>query len=146
MTQPEIAARVERFKAALHGAGVRVTPQRVEIFREVLSSRDHPDVESIFKSVKRRLPQVSLDTVYRTLWTATDLGLLATLGPREAKLRFDANPAPHHHFVCTRCGAIQDFEAHELDAMPLPERVAALGSVQSTRVEVRGLCARCSPR
>ena len=58
---------IERCKEVLKAAGVRVTHQRLEIFREVASSTAHPDAETVFRGVRDRLPTVSLDTVYRTL-------------------------------------------------------------------------------
>jgi Fur family transcriptional regulator, peroxide stress response regulator len=61
-------------------SGVRLTDQRLEIFREVAASLDHPDAEAVFRAVQPRVPTVSLDTVYRTLWLLTDLGIVTTLG------------------------------------------------------------------
>lgn len=146
MTRSEIDRRVEQFKQASRVAGIKLTHQRLEIFREVASSCDHPDAETVFHGVLRRLPTVSLDTVYRTLWTLTDLGLLTTLGPRREKARFDANLRPHHHFVCLRCGCVRDFESSELDALQVPAAARTLGNVVSTHVELRGLCSTCAAR
>lgn len=144
MIPAEIERQVERFKAALLKAGIRQTHQRLTIYREVLARDDHPDVDSVYQSVRKQLPQISRDTIYRTLWTATDLGLLGTLGPREAKVRFDGNPRPHHHFVCKQCSAIFDFESPELDELRLPMAASALGEIDTATVELRGLCRRCA--
>jgi Fur family transcriptional regulator, peroxide stress response regulator len=132
-----------RFTRAARRAGVKVTPQRLEIFAEVASRTDHPDAEGVFRAVRERLPAVSLDTVYRTLWLLTDLGLITTLGTRRESVRFDAGTSLHHHYVCTACGLTQDFESPALDAIPLPESVAAFGVPARTQVEVLGLCAAC---
>lgn len=143
MARPGFEQRTERMREALRKAGVRLTHQRLEIFREVIGSGEHPDAETVFRGVRRRLPTVSLDTVYRTLWTLTDLGLLSTLGPRRERARFDANLEPHHHFICMRCRRARDFESAELDALRGPESVRAFGSVREIHVELRGLCAEC---
>jgi Fur family peroxide stress response transcriptional regulator len=135
---------LERFTAACRDAGVKLTHQRIEIFREVATSTEHPDAETVFRGVQARVPTVSLDTVYRTLWLLTDLGLLFTLGPRRESVRFDANMAPHHHYVCTRCGLTRDFENDEFDALRVPKDVSDFGSITATHVEVRGLCAACA--
>ena len=116
----EIERRIERFKAAAREAGVKLTHQRLEIFREVASSLEHPDAETVFRCVQARMPTVSLDTVYRTLWMLNDLGLVTTLGPRRESVRFDANLEHHHHYVCVRCGLARDFESAELDALRVP--------------------------
>jgi Fur family transcriptional regulator, peroxide stress response regulator len=141
---PDIELRLEEFKAAARAAGVKVTHQRLEIFRTVAASREHPDAEAVLRAVQPRMPTVSLDTVYRTLWLLTDLGLATTLGLRRESVRFDANLDPHHHYVCLRCGEAMDFESAALDALPIPDSVGQFGSVVSTHVEVRGTCRTCA--
>lgn len=143
---PELRQKLERFRTSCRDAGVKVTHQRLEIFREVATSFSHPDAEAVYRGVRERVPTVSLDTVYRTLWLLNDLGLLTTLGQRRESVRFDANLAPHHHYVCESCGLTRDFESPELDALRVPTGVQGFGSVSATRVEVRGLCASCAAR
>jgi len=120
-----------------------MTPQRLEIFREIAGSRDHPDAEAVYHAVRRRVPTVSPDTVYRTLWMLQDLGLIQTLGARRRSVRFDANLEHHHHFVCTRCGLTRDFLSAAFDALGVPESLRELGTVTATHVEARGLCRDC---
>ena len=139
----EVNRRVENFKAASKKAGVKLTHQRLEIFREVAASLEHPNADTVFRAVQARMPTVSLDTVYRTLWLLNDLGLVTTLGARRESVRFDANLAPHHHYVCVRCGIARDFESVELSALRIPHAVKAVGSVMATHVEIRGICERC---
>ena len=143
VSSDEVAHRVARFKVAARDAGLKLTYQRLEIFREVASSLEHPDAEAVFQAVHTRMTTVSLDTVYRTLWMLNDLGLISTLGSRRESVRFDANPERHHHYVCVRCGKARDLSSAELDALRLPHTVRELGSVLSTRVEVRGICDDC---
>lgn len=140
----EVERRIERFKEAARKAGVRLTLQRLEIFREVAASVDHPSAEAVLKALEPRMPMLSLDTVYRTLWLLNDLGLVSTLGPRRESVRFDANLTPHHHYVCVRCGQARDFESTDLNALRLPRSVAAFGSIDAMHVEVRGVCSRCA--
>jgi Fur family peroxide stress response transcriptional regulator len=136
--------RLDRFRSAATAAGVKLTHQRLEIFREVASSLAHPDAEAVLRSVRRRMPTVSIDTVYRTLWMLNDLGLVTTLGPRRESVRFDANLDHHHHYVCVRCGLARDFDSAELGALRVPASVQELGRVITTQVEVRGVCLRCA--
>ena len=140
----EIERRLEQFKTVSREAGVKLTHQRLEIFREIASSLEHPDAETVFRAVQARMPTVSLDTVYRTLWMLKDLGLITTLGPRRESVRFDANIEHHHHYVCVRCGLARDFESAVLDTLRIPDAVKGLGSVVATHVEVRGLCESCA--
>lgn len=140
----EIKQRLDQFKSIAKQAGVKLTHQRLEIFHAVASSEDHPSAEAVYKVVKATMPTVSLDTVYRTLWLLTDLGLLTTLGPRRDSVRFDANLEQHHHYLCVRCGLVRDFESNELNALRIPNSVHRFGQVVSAHVEVRGVCAKCA--
>jgi Fur family peroxide stress response transcriptional regulator len=144
--QAQLDRRLEQLRSALRGAGVKLTHQRLEIFREVATRLDHPGAEAIFSAVKGRLPTVSLDTVYRTLRLLDELGLITTLGPRREGVRFDPNLDRHHHYVCVRCGLVQDFESPRLAELRVPAVVRGFGSVEGVQVEVRGLCRRCSSK
>ena len=144
--QHKLEQRLERFKTAARAAGAKITQQRLEIFREIASSLEHPDAETIFRKLRERMPTVSLDTVYRTLWMLDDLGLITTLGPRHESVRFDANLDYHHHYICARCGLVRDFQSAGLTPHRIPEAAKRFGSVVSTRVEVRGICVSCAQR
>lgn len=102
-----------RFEQACRDAGVRLTHQRMEIFREVAQAVDHPDAELVYKRVRERT-------------------------------RFDANLTRHHHFVCGNCGSTRDFYSEDLDDIKLPSSAKALGRIETTLVEVRGVCRECA--
>ena len=142
-TPDELKRMLERFGAVIRTAGVKMTPQRREIYRETARTGDHPSLETIYRNVRKKMPGVSLDTVYRTLSLFRELGLVSTLRPLPDRARFDANTAPHHHFVCIRCGLTRDFADPNLDSLKVPSAARALGYVESAHVEVRGLCAVC---
>jgi Fur family peroxide stress response transcriptional regulator len=133
-----------RFEQVCREARVRLTHQRLEIFREVAQTGDHPNAEMIYKRVRERMPTVSLDTVYRNLWLLNDNGLITTLGPSRERARFDANLTRHHHFVCISCGLTRDFCSEEFDDLKLPRSAKAFGRIEATLVEVRGVCRECA--
>lgn len=135
---------MDRFRDVIRGAGVKMTAQRIAIYREAARTADHPNIEEIFKTVRRTMPTVSLDTVYRTLDLFKALGLVSILRPLPDRIRIDANTEPHHHFVCTSCGAIRDFRGPGLDGLKIPEAAGRLGRAQSARLELLGVCADCS--
>jgi Fur family peroxide stress response transcriptional regulator len=134
---------LQHFRAVARQAGVKLTHQRLEIFRELAGTAEHPDAETVFRAVQRRVPTVSLDTVYRTLWMLHDLRLVTTLGLQRDRLRFDSNPERHHHYVCVRCGLVRDFESEALNGLRVPDAARQLGSFVDAHVEVRGLCVKC---
>jgi len=140
----EVERRLGQFKSVSKAAGIKLTHQRLEIFRAVASTVEHPSAEAVYRAVQTTTPTVSLDTVYRTLWLLMDLGLLTTLGPRQDSVRFDANLEHHHHYLCVRCGLVRDFKSDELNALRIPDTVNRFGQVVSAHVEVRGVCARCT--
>jgi Fur family peroxide stress response transcriptional regulator len=142
----EVEQRMEHFETVCRSEGVKLTHQRMEIFREIAQTGDHPDAEQIFQRVRGRMPTVSLDTVYRTLWLLNDLGLVVTLGSSRERTRFDANLNSHHHFVCGKCGFTRDFYSSDLDNITLPDSVDTYGKVEATHVEVRGICRGCADK
>jgi Fur family transcriptional regulator, peroxide stress response regulator len=143
IAKSEIERRLEHFKDVARGAGVKFTHQRLEIFRAVASSVEHPSAEAVYRAVRSSMPTVSMDTVYRTLWLLTDLGLLNILGQRQDSVRFDANLAQHHHYRCVTCGMVRDFESTELDDLPIPDAVNRFGDIARVQVDVQGVCAEC---
>jgi len=138
--------QINRLKEACRNLGVKVTQQRIEIYREVLQTGNHPDAETVLRGVRRRMPTVSLDTVYRTLWWLKDLGLITTLGLSRERARFDGNLSRHHHFVCTRCGLTRDFFSDAFDSLEPPDSVQSIGHAERVQVEIRGLCLKCAQR
>ncbi len=125
---------------ACRSRGLRVTPQRIAVYRAVAGSTAHPAVETIWREVRRVLPAISLDTVYRTLDSLVALGLVGRLGALD-KTRFDGVTAAHDHFICTKCGRITDVAC--VHPGPLPELNAAVGEVRSATLQLWGICRSC---
>jgi Fur family peroxide stress response transcriptional regulator len=139
----EVEKRVHGFSEVCRRYGVKATHQRTEIYRELASTREHPDAETIYTRVRKRIPAISLDTVYRTLRLLEKKGLISRVGSLGEKTRFDANTDRHHHFVCTECGFMGDIYNDEWNAFRAPSDVKAMGIVNSIHVELRGLCKAC---
>jgi Fur family peroxide stress response transcriptional regulator len=130
----DVERRMARFNETCRKSGAKLTHQRMEIFREVAQTGDHPDADKVYQGVRERMPTVSLDTVYRTLWWLKELGLITTLGPTRERTRFDANLERHHHFVCVQCGTTRDFYSDQLDKLTLPESVQTIGHVEKLTI------------
>ena len=146
ISSTEVKQRMTHFEDVCRNSGIKLTHQRIEIFRELAQTGNHPDAEKVYQGVRKRMPTVSLDTVYRTLWMLKDLGLVITLGTAREKTRFDADLSPHHHFVCVRCGLTQDLFCKEFDKIKPPKSVKELGQAETTHVEVRGVCLSCAKK
>ncbi|HLA39205.1 MAG TPA: Fur family transcriptional regulator [Candidatus Glassbacteria bacterium] len=135
--------RLDRFIQAARGAGLKLTHQRLEIFREIAATEEHPDVDTIFKRVRRRVPTISHDTVYRTFGFLEKEGQLDKVSLFSEKARYDSNLDRHHHFVCVKCGLVKDFFSSELDEFKVPAEVTGWGDVDRVYIELRGVCRSC---
>jgi len=144
--ESQLDRRLRVFAQACRDHGLKVTHQRMAVFRALAASTAHPDAETVYRDVRRHVPSISRDTVYRTLATLERHGLAQRVDALTGSIRFDADTTAHHHFICTVCGAIIDFHSPALDALPIPDAVAAIGTVHSAQVQVRGVCAACAAR
>jgi len=143
LSRVEIERRLNSFLDLCRRLGFKATPQRLEIFRQVAQTEEHPEADVICARVRKRMPTVSVDTVYRTLAFLEENGLIRKVSRLHGSVRFDANMQKHHHFVCTKCGGVWDFYSEELDNYPAPSEVAMLGDVASVHAELHGICTAC---
>jgi len=134
---------LEPFIGLCRDAGLRATHQRGEILRELAASREHPDAETVFRLVRRRMPSISFDTVYRTLRTLEIRGLITRVSSTCERALYDANTAPHGHFVCDGCGIVRDVQAPQGTTPSLHDDLCCWGVARAVSVEVRGTCRRC---
>ena len=131
------------FEATCRAHGLKLTHQRMEIYRMLLQSTEHPSAENLHKQLATRLPTLSLDTVYRTLATFEDLGLVKRVETMTSQARFEAVIDQHHHFFCDQCGKLIDFHWHLFDSMGLPESLQKVGRIRNKNVVVHGVCDQC---
>ncbi len=139
----EVERRLKSFLDLCRNRGFKATPQRLEIFRQVAQTDEHPEADVICARVRERMPTVSFDTVYRALAFLEENGLIRRLSRLHGSARFDANVEKHHHFVCMECGGAWDFYSQELDGFSPPPEVATLGDVASVHAELHGICRAC---
>lgn len=131
------------FQDACRAKSLRVTPQRIEIYRELATAVDHPTAEKLHQRLIDRMPTLSLDTVYRTLTTFLELDLINKVETVESQAHFEVAHSLHHHLICEKCKTIIDFEWTQVDEAALPDEVNALGRFEKKNVVVYGLCRSC---
>ena len=125
---------------------LRMTPQRQVILEELRRVRSHPSADEIYAMVRRRLPRISLGTVYRNLEMLSELGEIQKLEAGGALKRFDGNPENHYHIRCTCCGRVVDAPFDVMER--LEERLETTNGylVFGHRLEFQGICPECRER
>jgi len=139
----DIQRLMDHFQATCRAHGLKITHQRLEIYRALLGTDEHPSAESLHGKLSNAMPTLSLDTVYRTLATFEELGLVKRVETLTSQARFEAVIEPHHHFFCDQCGRLIDFSWHSFDRVELPEELQGIGRVKDTNVVVHGTCKDC---
>jgi Fur family transcriptional regulator, peroxide stress response regulator len=138
-----LAERLKAFERACRDAGLRLTHQRREIFRELALAIDHPSAETLHQRLRKKIPTISLDTVYRALATFSSHGLINKIETIESQARFEATGIRHHHLICSKCKEIIDFQWQSIDGASLPEEIRTWGRIDSKNVVVYGVCTKC---
>ena len=128
----------------LEGSGLRCTPQRYAVMAFLMECKRHPTAAEIFLAVNRLDPRSSKATVYNNLRDLVEAGLVREVAVEGRAARFDAKGTRHHHFICDRCGNVEDLEWYEVRqpaSRSLGNRV-----LRECELIFRGLCTKCSPR
>jgi Fur family transcriptional regulator, peroxide stress response regulator len=143
MDPSKLQVQLSRFKAACRAAGLKLTHQRLEIYRELADSPDHPSAEVLHERLTQKMPTLSLDTVYRTLATFNMRGLIHKVETVESQGRFEVIYERHHHLICSRCREIIDFHWPSIDRVTIPKKVRSWGKIGSRNIVVYGVCKKC---
>jgi Fur family transcriptional regulator, peroxide stress response regulator len=134
---------LENLSNRLKEQHISVTPQRLEILKTIVSRYDHPSADNIYQEVRKNLPMISFNTVYKTLETFCQLGLIIKVNPLHEVARYDGNTSPHTHMICTHCHTVQDLHWHWPDEIKLPNPSAMNFKVDCVAVHLFGLCQDC---
>ena len=135
---------VDAIQKSLEGSGLRCTPQRYAVMAFLVGHTGHPTAAEIFKAVNRTDPRCSRATTYNNLRDLVQAGLVREVAVEGRAARFDAKDKRHHHFICDRCGNVEDLKWYDV---PRPA-AGSLGKRILRQYELifRGLCSRCVPR
>jgi Fe2+ or Zn2+ uptake regulation protein len=134
----------EAIKRTLDGKGLRCTPQRYGVMAFLMEQSGHPTAAEIFAAVNRLDPRSTRATTYNNLRDLVQAGLVREVAVEGRAARFDAKGMRHHHFICDRCGNVEDLEWYDV---PRPQS-RSLGKrvLRECELIVRGLCSNCAPR
>ena len=133
----------EAVKRSLEAGGLRCTSQRYAVMAFLMEHNGHPTAAEILEAVNRADPRSSRATTYNNLRDLVQAGLVREVAVEGRAARFDAKGTRHHHFICDRCGSVEDIDWYDV---PGPAS-GSLGKriVRECELIFRGLCAKCAP-
>ena len=132
-----------QFREMAWKCGLAATHQRQVVYEAVVATHGHRSPEQIYATVRKRIPSISLATVYNNLRLFVEHGMLREVTPHAPTLRVDGNTKPHHHLVCSRCKEVQDIDDDLIDLKRLSRKLPNGFDLSQPVVEVFGLCRRC---
>ncbi len=132
------------YEETISHRGHRLTPQRREVYDVLLAERDHPTATEVFLRAKKRMPSISLATVYNCLETLVSCGLARQVNVEREATRYCPNLEEHGHFVCESCGAVTDVPLSSGKRLEGTWQLPAGLTITHSEVTLRGLCAKCS--
>ncbi len=145
----DVDSRVMEMFTRVRASGLKLTPQRMAIVREIALDPTHPTAQELFERLRVLMPTMSFATVYNTLDALSSAGLCVALSLSPGAARFDANMRPHNHAVCDRCGLVRDVPctgALEPNARDVDTSIGVVVGFSLRTVEriYRGICATCA--
>ena len=123
--------------------GHRLTPQRREVYNVLLEDRDHPTATEVFIRAKKRIPAISLATVYNCLETLVECGLAKQVNVEREATRYCPNLSEHGHFVCDSCGIVSDIPVAKGGSLTQFLKVPSGFIINHSEITLRGTCPAC---
>lgn len=133
----------ESLKTRCDTMGLVLTPQRLCVYETLMEMTGHPDIENVYKKTIKKMPTISLNTVYHALSWLEENGFILSVPLGDSPKKFDTVPSPHHHLVCVSCGEIIDLHEGIKTESILPEEVKTNYFVLNVGVTVSILCGEC---
>ena len=123
-----------------------MTSQRQVIIEELSKVRTHPTADEVYQLVRRRLPRISLGTVYRNLEVHSQCSMIQKLELGGSQRRFDGTMSRHYHVRCQQCGKLEDISTNGFNVLDDAVRGGTDFEITGYRLEYIGLCPQCKPK
>lgn len=130
-------------KQSLEASGLRCTPQRFAVMAFLMGHNQHPTAVEIFAAVNRTDPRASKATIYNSLHSLVQAGLVREVAVEGRAARFDVRGMRHHHFICDECGNLEDIPWYDV---PQPPPAGLQLRIREWELIFRGVCAKCTHR
>ena len=135
---------MNQLKEILKQKGLKITPQRLAIYGLLKNSKEHPSAEKIHKNLVTLFPTMSLATVYKTIDTFKEIGLVQELNIDKSNFRYDANTIPHPHIICLNCRKVEDLDTSILDNIYRNIQDSCGYKIITHQLYFYGYCPECS--
>ncbi|MDA3872274.1 MAG: Fur family transcriptional regulator [Candidatus Marinimicrobia bacterium] len=132
---------MKHIQTTIKDKGIKPTYQRLKILEYLIETKKHPTVEMIYNNMKRVIPTISKTTIYNTMNSFVEKGILNALSVTGTELRYDANISPHHHFLCKKCGKLYDIQTKATDFYD--KKVIDGNKIDEVHVYFKGICKKC---
>ncbi len=139
----KLKKKMDAFQMRCRKKGLKVTPQRMAIYRELIESKEHPSADMLYRKVRKIFPNISLDTVNRTLLTLAEIGVAFIVEGSGDVKRFNGCLESHQHFKCIKCKRIIDFHHKPFDNISVPKSISNKFTVLKKTVYLEGICDSC---
>jgi len=140
------SAELQAFRDLCTRNDLAMTHQRQVIYEVLRSMSGHPSPEDVYLRVRKKIPAISLATVYKNINIFLASEMFREVSLHHGSLRVEINPEPHHHLVCRQCRRIEDISEEALGALPMPRQLGHGFEVERYTVDVLGLCADCQKK
>lgn len=136
--------RLDEFEARCRKHGLKLTPQRIAIYKALISTDSHPTADEVCRIVREDISNISLDTVNRTLLTLTEIGAAFQVEGTGQPRRFDGGLEDHQHFLCIKCGKVIDFRHEDLGEIHIPHEIQGQFQILRKTIYLEGFCSECA--
>ena len=137
---------MEKLIKQLRERRIAVTPQRLAVMGVLKTRRDHPTADHIYQEVRRGLPAISFNTVYKTLEILCQQGMVIKVNPLHAVARYDGETGRHAHLICRQCYQITDLDWEGTEVPTLPAEALQGFRIEHPSLTFWGLCPGCQQR
>jgi Fur family transcriptional regulator, peroxide stress response regulator len=136
---------MKELQAYILNKGLKVTPQRLAILKFLRDNRIHPTAEKIHHELLKEYPAISLTTVYNTLSSFVEAGMVKEIDIDQNKMRFDYMIDPHDHFHCRACDNVYDIDYNTsvLDDNMRNRKTIEGHKVDAVSINLKGVCRYC---
>jgi Fe2+ or Zn2+ uptake regulation protein len=125
---------------------LRMTHQRELILEELGNCHNHPTADALYERIKKKLPRISLATVYRNLEILSEAGMIRKLEISGRQKRFDKEIEQHDHIFCVQCRRVDDIKFDQRRLITLKEEESQGYKISGCRVEFFGVCPKCQAK